>query len=96
MSLQKIVRDIEREKNLEMNLAGYANEMLSMYCRYSYTRLAYNYYLLSEILSDGTVLPEILKLVDEIKALAEKVEFNCVISASLPAEELPAGYESII
>lgn len=36
------------------------------------------------------------RLVDEIKALAEKVEFNCVISASLPAEELPAGYESII
>jgi len=69
MSLQKIVRDIEKEKNLEMNLAGYANEMLSLYCRYSYTRLAYNYYLLSEILNDDTVLPEIIKLVDEIKSV---------------------------
>lgn len=67
MSLQKIVRDIEKEKNLEMNLAGYAGEMLSLYCRYSYTRLAYNYYLLSEILSDGNVLPEILAIVADIK-----------------------------
>ena len=35
-------------------------------------------------------------LVDEITALAEKAGFNCVISASLPAEELPAKYANII
>ena len=35
-------------------------------------------------------------LVDEITALAEKAGFNCVISASLPLEELPSKYTSII
>ncbi len=69
MSLQKIIREIEKDKNLEMNLAAYANEMLSLYCRYSYTRLAYNYYLFNEILNDETVLPEVVKLSDDIKAI---------------------------
>ena len=35
-------------------------------------------------------------LVDEVTALADKLGFNCVISASLPVEELPAKYTSII
>ncbi len=36
------------------------------------------------------------KLVDEVTALADKAGLNCVISASLPVEELPAKYTSII
>ncbi len=36
------------------------------------------------------------KIVDEITALSDKVGFNCVISASLPIEELPEKYTSII
>ena len=36
------------------------------------------------------------KLVDEVTALAEKAGFNCIISASLPAEELPSKYANII
>ena len=35
-------------------------------------------------------------LVDEVTALADKLGFNCVISASLPVEERPAKYTSII
>ena len=37
-----------------------------------------------------------LKLVDEVTALSDKIGFNCVISASMPIEELPANYTSII
>ena len=36
------------------------------------------------------------KMLDEVAALAEKAGFNCVISASLPAEELPSKYANII
>ena len=69
MSLQKIIREIEKDKNLEMNLAAYANEMLSLYCRYSYTRLAYNYYLFNETLDNETISAKMTKLQDEIKAI---------------------------
>ena len=36
------------------------------------------------------------KMLDEVAALAEKAGFNCVISSSLPAEELPSKYAHII
>ena len=36
------------------------------------------------------------KMLDEVAALAEKAGFNCVISASLPTEELPSKYANII
>jgi len=70
--LDTITREIEKEKNLEINLPRYANEMMSLYYRYSYTRLAYNYFAMQEILQDEGENSEFKTIMNKIDAIVEK------------------------
>ena len=70
--LDTITKEIEKDKNLEINLSRYANEMMSLYYRYSYTRLAYNYFAMQEILQDEEDNSEFNVIMNKIDAIVEK------------------------
>lgn len=70
--LDTITKEIEKDKNLEMNLARYSNEMMSLYYRFSYTRLAYNYYAMQEILQETDDETELASNMEEIYAIIGK------------------------
>lgn len=71
-----ITKEIEKEKNLEINLPRYANEMMSLYYRYSYTRLSYNYFAMQEILQDMEEKSEFHRIMRDIDAIIGKNIFN--------------------
>ncbi|MBE5948217.1 MAG: hypothetical protein E7261_04215 [Lachnospiraceae bacterium] len=87
--LDTITREIEKEKNLEINLPRYANEMMSLYYRYSYTRLAYNYFAMQEILQDEKDNSEFKTIMNKIDAIVEKN----ILSDSLGADREKAVTE---
>ncbi len=79
--LDTITKEIEKEKNLEINLPRYANEMMSLYYRYSYTRLSYNYFAMQEILQDEDENSEFQKIMNDIDAIIEKSILNDCLGA---------------
>lgn len=74
--LDTITKEIEKDKNLEMNLSRYANEMMSLYYRYSYTRLAYNYFAVQEMLQEDELEDEFIPILTDIDAIIEKGIFE--------------------
>lgn len=89
--LGRIAKDIEKRKNLEINLPKYMNTMLTSYHRYAYIHLALNYYTCGAVLTEERGLPS------QLKELAEKV--NAVIRDYLlvdgEPEALLEGIEAI-
>lgn len=80
-NLDTITKEIEKEKNLEINLPRYANEMMSLYYRYSYTRLSYNYFAMQEILQDMEEKSEFNIIMNDIDAIIEKSIFKDCLGA---------------
>ena len=79
--LGRIAKDIEKRKNLEINLPKYMNTMLTSYHRYAYIHLALNYYTCGAVLTEEHDLPR------PMKELAERI--NTVIKNYLLEEGEP-------
>ncbi len=89
--LSRIANDIDKRKNLEINLPKYMNTMISSYHRYSYIHLALNYYTWGALFTEERELP------DSIKDLADrlnKIIREQVLEGFLP-DRLEAGIESV-
>lgn len=79
--LDDITKDIEKGKNLEMNLSRYAGEMTALYYRYSYTRLSYNYYTLCEMKEDNAFYPETAELLSKAEDIINRGILNTLSGA---------------
>lgn len=89
--LSRIAREIEKKKNLELNLPKYMNAMLSSYHRYAHIRLALNYYTFGAVLTEERNAP------DSVKGIAERVSRiirNRIVDGSIP-DSMEAGIEEI-
>ncbi len=52
--MNKIMKEIASKENLEINLPQYGNNMMSIYNRFSYVRLAMNYYTYYEMIAESS------------------------------------------
>lgn len=89
--LRRIVKEIEKKKDLEINLPKYFNVMMSAYHRYSRIRLVMNYYTCKEMLREEGEIPK------EIRELALRLEYileKQILEDSLP-EQLEEGIKEI-
>ncbi len=59
--LRQIAKEIEKRKNLEINLPKYMNTMVSTYYSYGYVHMALNYYTWGEVLTEDKELPASIK-----------------------------------
>lgn len=87
---KKVMRDILQGKDLEMNLAAYANVYMNAAYKYSLIHLVLNYYTIKEIQDDtnGIVKDAYLaSVVDKIHTIL----FETVLS-----EKLPSDYENVV
>ncbi len=89
--LGRIAKDIEKRKNLELNLPKYMNAMHTIYHRYAYIHLALNDYTCGEMLLEETDLP------DSLTDLAARVHaiVQDGLLADLPADKLAEYVEKI-
>ncbi len=51
--IYKVIKEIEKNKNLEINLSKYANNLMSLYHRYSNIGFAFNYYTYCEMIAEN-------------------------------------------
>lgn len=89
--LGRIANDIEKRKNLEINLPKYMNTMMSSYHRYAYIHLALNYYTWGALFTEERELPE------SLSALAGRLNATIreqVLEGFLP-DRLEAGIENV-
>ena len=59
--LGRIAKEIEKKKNLELNLPKYMNTMHTLYHRFAYIHLALNYYTCGEMFVEEMELPDSLR-----------------------------------
>lgn len=89
--LGRIAKEIEKRKNLEINLPKYMNMMMSAYHRYAHIHLSLNYYTWGAMLTEERNAPE------SVKALAERLNQiirGPILEGCLP-EKISEGIESI-
>ncbi len=82
--LGRIAKDIEKRKNLELNLPKYMNTMHTLYHRFAYIHLALNYYTCGEMFVEESELP------DSLRKLAARVHgiVQDGLLTNLPADKL--------
>lgn len=66
-----VIKEIEKKKNLEMNLSKYANNLMSLYHRYSNIEFALRYYTYVDIISEdeefnGSALNEYTEVLNRV------------------------------
>lgn len=89
--LGQIAKEIEKKKNLEINLPKYMNTMMSMYYRYAHIHLSLSYYTWGEMLTEQKDAPE------SVKTLAESLNqiIRTQILQGILPEELSEGVQQI-
>lgn len=83
-----LAKEVEKRKNLEVNLPKYFNQLLSIYSQYSYIRLALNYYTCHE------QVIEIQEKTKEIEILKEKLD--TIIKENILGEFSPEKLEKAL
>lgn len=63
--MKKIIKEINENKNLEMNLPAYANYLMNLYNKYASVEIAMNYYSFYEMIKDGGIDHNILNVFAE-------------------------------
>ena len=89
--LSRIAKEIEKRKNLEINLPKYMNTMISAYHRYAHIHLSLNYYTWGAMLTEERQAPESVKT---LAARLNAVIREQVMKGFVP-EEISQGIENI-
>lgn len=79
--INTVIKEIEKKKNLEVNLSKYGNNLMSLYHRYSNIAFAFNYYTYYEMISESqdNNKAKILEISDDLnKIIAEYLEGNLI------------------
>lgn len=83
-----LAKEVEKRKNLEVNLPKYFNKLLTVYSQYSYIHLALNYYTCHEQIIEAEMKTE------EIEGLKETLDF--IIEENILGEFLPEKLEKAL
>lgn len=74
--LNYVANEINKGKNLEMNLPKFANSMMSLYNGLAYIKMSMNYYTFYETLKEkeyqNSALTDVKEYVDRLNAIIQK------------------------
>lgn len=89
--LSRIAKDIEKRKNLEINLPKYMNTMMSVYHQYAYIHLALSYYTCGAMLTEERQAPKAVRtLADRLNSIIREQ----VVKGFVP-DDISRGIEAV-
>lgn len=85
-----MLKEITNKRNLETNLSKYSNYMMSEYNSLSYTKLALNYYTITDMVTEKKDLSgKLVSLLEQLNTLVDKYVINQSV------EDIEAGVTAI-